>query len=416
MSQKYSVVIAGGGHAAAEAAVALRSQGYAGSIVLIGEEPTLPYARPPLSKGYQKGDVESEALPLRPSSFYERQQIDLRLGVRVEHIDRSHRRVRTSTDEWVEYESLILALGGRARRLGAPVVDGASNVCYLRSLSDAAQLKGRLARGGHLLVIGAGYIGLELAATARHLGAGVTVVESAPRVLARVTSPVVSRFFDRVHREEGVDIRLQAGLEDLDHSADGSVTSARLADGTQIVVDAMVVGIGLVPNVQLATEAGLATDDGVLVDGQCRTSDPAIFAIGDCSRHPDPIYGTLRRLESVPNAVEHARMAAAAICGRGANYDATPWFWSDQYDVRLKTVGIMRATDTVIVRGNPDVGRSFSAFYLRDGIVAAADVLSSAKDFAAARALVSGRVAVAPDLLANVDLPMKDLVSNGARR
>lgn len=410
MNQEH-VVIVGSGQASGEVSTALRGCGYKGSITIIGDEEFAPYGRPPLSKAYLLGEVEVDKLLLRPPSAYERHDIKLIVGVRVTAIDRTARQVALSDGRFIAFDHLVLATGGRPRQLDSAELSAAPNVLYLRTIADADRLRRVLVAGKRLVIVGGGYIGLEIAAAAVRTGLEVTLLEAAERVLARVTSPVVSQFFERIHREEGADIRVNACIDRFILGDDRAVVSIRLKDGEVIPVDALLIGVGLVPNTELAKDAGLDVDNGIIVDGHCRTRDAAIFAIGDCSRHPDPVDGSLRRLESVPNAVEQARIVASAICGVPAVYESVPWFWSDQYDVKLKTVGVMQSGDEAIVRGSIDAGRSFTVFYLRNGAVAAADVVSGTKDFAAARMLVSRRAVIVPDRLRDESISLKDIAA-----
>ncbi|MGM4929593.1 NAD(P)/FAD-dependent oxidoreductase [Tardiphaga sp. 619_E2_N8_5] len=403
------VVIVGGGQAGSEAAASLRGHGFAGSITIVQDETSLPYQRPPLSKGFLKGEVNAERLCLRPNIAYQENRIEVVTGVAVAAIDRAGNTVLLSDKRCITFDHLILATGGTPRKLEHPAVSKAPNVHCLRTIDDAGRLKREFGYRRRLVIIGGGYIGLEVAAVAARAGMEVTVLEASSRLLSRVTSEPVSAFYARVHREEGVDVKLGAAVADYVTTVDGRISAIRLRNGEEIASDAVLIGIGLVPNDKLAMAADLRVSDGIVVDDLCRTADHAIFAIGDCSRHPDPETAKLRRIESVPNAIEHARIVASVITGRPQPYEATPWFWSDQYDVKLKTVGLMQPTDQHVVRGNPDKERSFSVFYLRDGAIVAADVVSNVRDFAAARSLVQRRARIAPDQLANEAISLKEL-------
>lgn len=401
------VVIVGGGQAGAECAASLRMAGHRGPVTILAEETAYPYARPPLSKAYLSGAATVEDLYIRPPATYSQQQLDVRLGTRVTAIDREGRLVRLGQGPDVPYDRLVLATGGRARTLSLPGVESAPNVHTLRGLADIDAMRERFVPAARLVVVGGGYVGLEVAAVARKAGLRVTVLEAAPRVLARVTAPVVSRFYERVHTEEGVDVRTGCSVTGLEYGPDGAVSGVTLADGAHVPADLVVVGVGLVPNTQLAEAAGLPVDDGILVDEYCRTVDPRVLAIGDCTRHPCAQYGGLRRLESVPNATEQARVAAAVLSGAPRAYDAVPWFWSDQYDVKLQTVGLSAGHDEVVVRGNADSGRSLTVFYLRDGEVRAADLVNGPRDFMVAKKLVAARARVPAHTLRDETTPLK---------
>jgi len=325
------VVIVGAGHAGGTAAALLRQYGYAGPITLLGEEPIAPYQRPPLSKAWLKGEADAESLALKPESFYAEHDIDLRMGVKATAIDRAARLVRLEGGEAVPYDVLILATGARARRLTLPGA-GLKGVLELRTAADAEALKGAIGPGKTLAIVGGGYIGLEAAASARALGAEAVVIEVLPRVLARVASEPLSHFFQDYHRARGVRFELGAGVAGFEGEA-GHITGVRLGDGRLIACDAALVGVGAVPNEEMAREAGLDCANGVVVDLEARTSDPSIFAIGDLTNRPMPLYDRTHRLESVPNALEQAKQAASAIVGRPAPAGETPWFWSDQYDI-----------------------------------------------------------------------------------
>ncbi|MGW5153006.1 NAD(P)/FAD-dependent oxidoreductase [Rhodococcus koreensis] len=406
-------MIVGGGQAGAECAATLRMLGFAGPITILAEEPTHPYSRPPLSKGYLLGDVASTDLHIRPPATYEDQQVEVRLSTRVTGIDRATQTVRTEGPDGVDdvsYDWLVLATGGRARLLPDATVHAAPNVHTLRRIADIDEMRAQFTPGARLVVLGGGYVGLEVAAVARKSGLDVTVVEASPRVLARVTVPVVSEFYERVHKQHGVDIRTSSSVDSVEVGADGYAVAVKLTDGVRLLADVVVVGIGMEANDELAHEAGLAVDEGVLVDEFCRTTDPRILAIGDCTKHPCAQNGGLRRVESVPNALEQAKVAAAALTGEAQPHDAVPWFWSDQYDVKLQAVGLCPSHDEIIVRGSIDEGRSFSLFYLKDGTVRAANVVNNPRDFMVAKKLVAMKADVDTSRLADPATPLKELL------
>lgn len=398
------VLIVGGGHAAGQCAASLRQKGWAGEIVIAGEEPHPPYQRPPLSKAYLAGELAAERLFFKPPAFYEKEQIELRSGWRAVKIDRDAKTVSFDDHPPEAYDYLALATGARVRRLNIPgaTLDG---VGYVRNIADIDRLRAQFREGAGLVVVGAGYIGLEVAAVAAKRGLNVTVLELEDTVMSRVTSPTVSRFFEGMHRRHGVDLRLGAGVKEF--TGDNKVEGVRLTDDSIIPCDIAVVGIGILPNMALAEEAGLAVDDGVVVDEFARTGDPAIFAIGDCTRHPSRYCGEAIRLESVHNALEQAKTAASAICGDPVPYDQVPWFWSDQYDVKLQTVGLGPGRyDEAAVRGDP-VDKKFSVFYLRNGVLIAVDSVNAPADHMISRRLIAAGVRCSKDELADPAFDLK---------
>ncbi|MGF1544936.1 MAG: NAD(P)/FAD-dependent oxidoreductase [Parvularculaceae bacterium] len=401
-------VIVGGGHAAGQCAASLRQKGWTGDIVIVGEEPYAPYQRPPLSKAYLAGDLDAERLYVKPTAFYEKENVELRLGVRAEAIDRAARDVALSDGERLGYDVLVLATGAAVRRLPVPGAD-LSGVGYVRTIADVDRLRGAFEKARNLVVVGAGYIGLEVAAVARKRGLEVDVVERADRVMARVAGPTVSAFFEKLHRDNGVRLRLGAGFERFEGDGAGRVREARIAGVGAIPCDVAVVGVGIVPNDRIAADAGLAVDDGVLVDDCARTEDPRIYAIGDATRHPSRYFGGRLRLESVHNAIEQAKTAAAAICGAPKPYDQAPWFWSDQYDVKLQTVGVCAGREErEIVRGAPE-DKSFSVFYLKDERLLAVDSVNAPADHMLSRRLIAAGAPINAAALADPSVDLKSL-------
>ncbi|MFJ9565273.1 NAD(P)/FAD-dependent oxidoreductase [Streptomyces fuscichromogenes] len=391
-----NLVVVGAGQAAGELATTLRQRGWDGGITLVGDEPSPPYQRPPLSKGFLLGKVAREQLYLKPAATYERFGITLRLGTRAESIDRASKTLAVGDGSRLTYDRLVLATGGRARHLTLPGVDvdRLDNLFTLRRIDDVDALRPQFVPGHRLVLVGGGYVGLEIAAVAAQLGLDVTVVEAAERLLARVTGPEVSGFLEDVHRSHGVRFRLAATVSDLAVDATGQrVTGVGVSTSAgieRIDADLVLVGIGMEPNTRLASAAGLDVDNGIVVDEFARTSDPDILAIGDCANQPSAYAGRRVRLESAPNAIEHAKVAAATILGRPQASTATPWFWSQQYDFKLQTVGLSSGHDRCVIRGGTDA--TLSAFYLTGDRVIAADVIGRPADFATARQFVtSGR-------------------------
>lgn len=402
-----TVVIIGAGQAGCDLTAALRQQGFEGRIVMIGEEPALPYRRPPLSKAYLSGEMTEEQLYIKPASTYEKQNVEVITGVRVERIDRAAKTVTLANGEVIDYTKLALCTGGHARRLPLPGAEK-PNVHYVRTIADIEKLKAQFLSGKRLLIIGGGYIGLEAAAVGIKKELKVTLVEAMPRLLARVTGPELSEYYYGVHSAKGVDIKLGAGVDALE--GDELVEKVVLADGTKLDADVIIVGIGLIPNTGLAEAAGLEVDNGILVDQQCRSSDPDIFAAGDCANHDHGFLLRRMRLESVPNASEGARVIAATICGKEAVHNGAPWFWSDQYDLKLQMVGINQGYDEVVIRGSMEEN-NFSAFYLCGGVIISADTVNRPKDFMVAKKLVAGRVKADAATLSDESVELKSLIA-----
>ncbi len=400
------IAIIGAGQAGLQAAVSLRQAKFVGAVTLFGDEPTPPYQRPPLSKAYLKGELERERLFLKPLTYFEQHDVDLRLGERVRLIDRGGRKLVLESGVEEPYDRLLLATGAPPRRLIAPGAD-LQNIFYLRSLADSDALRGILSSTGRVLIVGAGYIGLEVAAVARAAGREVTVLEMADRVLARVASPPVSDFFEARHRESGVDLRLGATLKGF-LGREGAVVGAELVSGEVIDCASVLIGIGAVPAVELAASAGLEVDGGVIVDERARTSDEAIWAAGDCTNFPSPLYNRRMRLESVPNAIEQAKVAATNMAGGDAVYDATPWFWSDQYDVKLQTAGLSEGHDERVQRGDPGSGR-FSIWYFAGRRLLAVDAINDPAAFAASKRLIGTEIS-SPEAIANAEFDLKSLL------
>ncbi|MCK5891651.1 MULTISPECIES: NAD(P)/FAD-dependent oxidoreductase [unclassified Aeromicrobium] len=401
------VLIVGASHASAQLCASLRQEGWSGEILLVGDEPSLPYQRPPLSKTFLAGTSTLDELLIRKPEFYGKQEVTFRQA-RVTAITRSARTVELADGGALTYDHLVLCLGARPRRLSLPGSDLAG-VHYLRDAADIGGIRDGLTPSSHVVIIGAGYIGLETAACLRDLGATVSVLEAADRVLQRVTAPEVSAFYDRVHREAGVDLRLGVGVAAIE--GDDHVEGVRLADGDLIAADMVIVGIGVVPNVELADEAGVAVDDGIVIDGHGRTNDPHIFAAGDCATFLDRRYGRQIRLESVPNAVEHAKTVAATICGKDKEIAALPWFWSDQFDLKLQIAGLNTGFDEIVLRGDPAAGRGFACFYFNGGQLIAADCVNRPQEFAFAKRALTQGLSPNRDLLADPDTVLLSLLT-----
>ena len=401
-----TIVIVGGGHAAGQAAASLRQENYEGEIVVIGEEPHIPYQRPPLSKQYLSGEYGLERVHLRPAKFYETKQIDVRSGVRVESIEPNAQIVSCDDGRKVGYDKLLLATGARPRRFQTPGGDLAG-VHYLRTIADVDAIKQDFEAGRRIVIVGGGYIGLEVAAIAIQAGLEATVLEMEDRILKRVTTATMSAFYEGLHTGRGVAIRTGAAVESF--AGTDRLTGVVCTDGEVVPADLAVVGIGVEPNVELAEAAGLDCDNGILVDEHTRTADPHIHAVGDCTNHPNPLLGRRLRLESVPNAMEQSRVAARNLAGGSSTYANVPWFWSDQYDLKLQMVGFSAEGEHHVVRGDP-AAKSFAVFYFADGTLVAADAVNRAREFMAARQLVGKRVD--PSQLADSEVDLKTVVGS----
>ena len=403
------VVIVGSGHAGGSVAAFLRQFGYPGPITLVGAEPLPPYQRPPLSKAWLKGEAGADELLLKPESWYAQNGVDLRLSSPVAALDLPGRAVELAHGHRIGWDRLVIATGARARALSVPGAD-LYGVLALRDAADAERLKTSLGPGRRLAVIGGGYVGLEAAASARALGAEAVVIEREPRVLARVACPELSDFFTAYHRDRGVLFELGADVQGLEE-VDGRVAGVRLGDGRMLPCDVALVGVGAIPNDELAREAGLPCDGGIVVDAQARTAAADVWAVGDVTRRPLPFYEDRPwRLESVPNALEQARQAACAIAGRPAPPPETPWFWSDQYDLKLQIAGLPFEADRRVVRGDPAEAR-FAVFHLKAGRVRAVEAVNAAPEFMAGRQLIARGVEVHAESLADPATSLKSLMA-----
>jgi 3-phenylpropionate/trans-cinnamate dioxygenase ferredoxin reductase component len=406
--EKETTVVVGGGHAAGALLTTLIQKKYPHNIVLVGDEPYPPYQRPPLSKNYLAGSVDRESLYLKPSSVYENAGHQLKLGVRVEQINRSNKTILLSDQSTLTYDRLVLATGSRVRRLKVPGAD-LKGIHYLHDIADTDVLRDQLNPGKRLVIVGGGYIGLEVAAIAIKAGLDVTVLESSERLLQRVTGPEISEFFYSKHRSAGVDVRLTTTATEFATDGLGHVTGVVVANGNTLPADIVLVSVGVVPETKLAESAGLACDDGILVDEHTRSNDPSILAIGDCTRHRNLFFKQMQRVESVANAVEQARTAAATLMGEDKPYDNVPWFWSNQYDVRLQMVGLSQNHDQRVVRGDP-ADKGFAVFYLSEGRLIAVDAVNMPMAFTVGKQLVYEGKNVNAEKLSNLDIELKSLI------
>ena len=397
------VVVIGAGQAGMQICDSVRKAGYAGSLILIGEEASLPYQRPPLSKKFLTGTVDPERLLFRPADFYAKIDVELRLGERVSAIDRQQRTLTLAGDETLSYAKLALATGSRVRRLSCPGAD-LDGVLYVRTLEDGKSLHDRLIQSKRIAVVGGGFIGLEVAAIARELGKSVILIETMDRLMVRALPPLLSEFYAALHRERGVDLVLGQGVREI--RRENNLLLLETNDGVAYQADTVVVGIGVVPNVELAEQSGLECRNGIVVDARGATNDPDVVAAGDCTMHANGFLGREIRLESVQNAVDQAKIAAANLCGQAKTYDRVPWFWSDQYDVKLQMAGIGTPHDEHAVRG--EIGpQGFSIFYFRDGALIAADSVNRPADHMACRKLLMKGIAIEPDQVRDLNFDLK---------
>lgn len=382
VSAGQTCVIVGASHAGAQLASQLRRVGWRGRIVVVGEESSLPYHRPPLSKQFITSDSEPDSIALRPESFYESQDIELRLNVRADALDIANRTVILSTGEALRYDHLALCTGAAVRRLR--LGDGLEGVCYLRTVDDALSIRQSVQSARRAVVIGGGYVGLEAAAVLRQLGLKVTLLERTDRVLSRVAGGQLSAYMEALHRRHGVELVLNADVVAI--NGKGRVESVSCADGQQFAADLVIIGIGIIPDTRLAQNAGLRIENGIWVDEYCRTSEPFIYAAGDCASHPSALYGRQQRLESVQNANDQARIAAITINGGQEEYQTVPWFWSDQFDIKLQTAGVSVGYDQVEIDGSLTAGSDgfVIRYYLGERLIAG-DCVNRPRDFMAIR-------------------------------
>ena len=406
-TENQTCLIIGASHAGAQLATAVRKEGWEGRILVIGDETTLPYHRPPLSKALLNGEKTADQIEIFKAAVYEKANVEFKLGVSVEKIDRAAKTVLLNNGETLGYDKLALCTGARVRKLDIPG-GNLKGVHYLRTLADAQKIQSEVKEGGKAVIVGGGYIGLETAASLRKLGMDVTVLEMMNRVLERVTAPELSAYYTDLHQRHGVKIITSAQALELrgsDHVQQVVCNEDRVLDA-----DLVIIGIGVIPNTELAADAGLAVDNGVVVDELARTADPDIVAAGDCTNHPNGLLGYRLRLESVPNAMEQAKTAAATICGLEKPYNAQPWFWSDQYAAKLQIAGMNRGYEKVVLRGEPSTDQ-FVAWYLKGGEVLAADCINSPKEFMAAKKIIANKLAVNEADLADASGDLTALVN-----
>ncbi|HXI86028.1 MAG TPA: FAD-dependent oxidoreductase, partial [Parvularculaceae bacterium] len=397
----------GAGQAGAQGAASLREEGFKGAITLIGEERAPPYQRPPLSKAYLAGALAEDRLYLRPREFYDKNDVDLRPGARATAIDRGTKTVALASGETLSYDKLLIATGAPPRRLNVPGAD-LPGVAYLRTIADSDHLRATFANAKRLVIVGAGYIGLEVAAVARKAGLVVTVLELAARALSRVAPPEVSNFYRDLHRAAGVDLRFGAALSGFE--GNGALEAALLADREAIPCDAALICVGAAPATALAEASGLKVDNGLWVDETAASEDPSIWAAGDVTNHPSLLYGRRVRLESVPNAIDQAKAAAANMAGRRMAYDAVPWFWSDQYDLKLQTAGISAGAGETVTRGDPKSKR-YAVFSLNQGRLLAVDAINDPASFLVGKKLIGLKASPDPKVLADPEKDLKSLLA-----
>ena len=403
-----TVLIIGAGQAAAQTAASLRQSGFEGQITIVGDEPSLPYQRPPLSKAYLKGELEEERLYFKNQEWYAAQNVEVLTGTTVLSVDVKANTAQTETGKDITFDHLVFATGSRNRQLPMEGAD-LDNVFGLRDLADVDALRPHVGAGKNLVIIGAGYIGLETAAVARTLGTDVTVLELADRVLARVTSPTISSFYEELHKSHGVTIKTSCSTASI-NGKDGAVESVTLSTGELLPCDALLIGIGILPNIEVAAEAGVTCEDGILVDENGRTNLAHVYAAGDCAKRRIMPYGRMGRLESVHNAIEQGKQVAAAIIGKPAPKLDCPWFWSDQYNIKLQIAGLSTDYDNFVIRGD-EKSEKFSVFYFKNDVFIATDAINSPPEFMTAKRLITAEAKVPPNWLADNERSLKEIAA-----
>ncbi len=399
-----AMVIIGAGQGAGQAAASLRQEKYEGEIIMLGEEAFPPYQRPPLSKAYLSGDLPLEKVYVRAEKFYTDKNIDIRKNTRVDSIDPAGHTVTTADGDTIAYNKLMIATGSRPRILN---IDGSdlSGIFYLRTIADVDRIRDAMGAAKNIVIVGGGYIGLEVASVAVTVKKNVSVLEMEKRILQRVTTPEMSAYYHQLHESRGLNILTETTVSGF-KGENGQITSVMCGD-TEIEADLVIVGIGIIPNIELAEAAGLECGNGIIVNDHCQTSNPDIYAIGDCSNHPNPLLGRRLRLESVPNAMEQARVSVTNMLGGDKIYSSVPWFWSDQYELKLQMVGFSADGDTQVLRGD-QAANEFAIFYLKDGKVVAADAVNAPREFMVAKQLYG--VEVDPVVLADPETDLKTLI------
>ncbi len=400
------IVVIGSGQAAIQAVMSLKRNEFTGSIKVIGEEDHLPYQRPPLSKDFLLEEYKPERVSLKKKEFYEENGVDLILGKRAESIDTILKEITLSDENKIRYNQLIIATGSRVRKLNVPGSDK-KGIYYLRDLDDANALKQRLKKNKKMVIVGAGYIGLEVASVAASLGVEVTVIEMANRVMNRTVDPIISSYYQKLHESHGVKIHLDNGLKAFEGG--DSVNAVLCSDGLMLEADLVVIGAGVLPNQEIAIEAGLECNNGIMVNEFGETSTAHVYACGDCTNHPNKGLNTRLRLESVHNAMEQSKTVANTIMGNKGPYDQVPWFWSDQYDHKLQLVGISGDHDEVVMRGL-ESEQKFLLFYLKNSELIAVNAINSSKEFLICRKLVANKVKISSDVIKDQSVNLNDLL------
>lgn len=406
-TENQTCIIIGASHAGASLATAVRKEGWEGKILVLGDEKVAPYHRPPLSKALLNGEKTADQIDIFKQTVYDKANIEFQLGVTVSAIDANAKEITLDSGETLSYDKLALCTGARVRKLPIPGAD-LKGVHYLRTLADAEAIQAEIKEGNKAVIVGGGYIGLETAASLRKLGMEVTVLEMMNRVLERVTAPELSEYYTQLHESHGVKIITEAQAMEL--KGEGTVSQVVCNNDLTLDADMVIIGIGVIPNTEIAEAAGLECDNGVMVDEFATTNNADIVAAGDCTNHPNDLLGFRLRLESVPNATEQARTAAASICGNQKAYHSMPWFWSDQYDIKLQISGFNKGYDRVVLRGEPS-SNSFVAWYLAGDKILAADCINASKEFMQAKKIIANKIPLTAEQLTDASNDLKELVA-----